>query len=411
MKINKFLFGFLISFLPLAILVLPLFFHQSDHFDIGTYDLQYFNFLLSMCGLAFMIAVLIGMGCDVAKSPTPLFYFWLILAGLVVIFLCAEVALSIKNNNNFVYFERWGHKKSIFYGFEARPDHRWDAAGARYTTDEAGFRSHPQDMQWRDKRHFRIFVLGGSSTFGYGLNDHETWAFNLEENLKSILGVDAADVINAGNNGHTSFQTLLRLYLKVLPCHPDMVLYYQNFNDLSDTKRDLGMVTIAPEAVLTKTVGEFWAEVNKGRNIYVRTLVFRFLQRAFGDQSSGEIISGWEMQKIQRHNGMKFITNVRTIVQLCQNNDVVPVLLTFLYDDKEVSVPEFVCYQNQLLRELSSQGDVLLIDLEKIFAPIPNKDEYFFDDGYHPNQKGSKFIADVLAHELRKFSGFENKVY
>lgn len=137
------------------------------------------------------------------------------LGALVFSIFTAEMVLRVFYGDNFSSYKEWGHKKSVIFGFEAKPHHRWSAKGAVYTTDESGFRTHLPNPLWREKtdKTQRVFVLGGSSAFGYGLNDDQTWPHKLEAELERRLPASPFLIINSANNGHNSLQALLRFYL------------------------------------------------------------------------------------------------------------------------------------------------------------------------------------------------------
>ena len=100
-----------------------------------------------------------------------------------------EVFLTfrLRREDAFSEYAAWGHKRSLLFAFEATPNHRWTNAGATYTTDRFGFRTHVRGP-WDATARTRIFTLGESSVFGYGLNDDETWPHLLEEKLRSRVG-------------------------------------------------------------------------------------------------------------------------------------------------------------------------------------------------------------------------------
>ena len=81
---------------------------------------------------------------------------------------------------------------------------------------------------------FRIFILGGSSVAGHGVEyGNETISGQLEHMIaKSKLFPDQRiRVINAGTGGHFSGQELVTLSYRVMQFHPDMILVYDGYND------------------------------------------------------------------------------------------------------------------------------------------------------------------------------------
>lgn len=409
--------GFLLTFAPLAILLLPLFFHQSVYPQIGPYNLVYFLFLLVGMFFASILSSGVGWACSKRGDLHPLF--WTYLAILVISFsaVSTEVFLRFKFRDPFFMYEEWGHRKSILFGFEAKPNHRWKNQGAVYTTDSHGFRIHMSGENWEQAEGgVKMFILGASSAFGYGLNDQETWPSLLENRLRSSQSnPSGVYVINAANSGHNSLQTLLRFYLKVLPLKPTHVIFYENINDVGFEKFNPETVKITDEILFSKSMGDYVARVNQGRTPYRKTLLSYFIAskllpstlteyldvdphgRKFRDQVSRE------QREILRHNGRLFITHVRTLAKLCELYHVKLILTTFLYNEakQRLYARSAFRYHNQLLRGLADSEHIPLIDLERDFQNVANKELYFSEeDHYHPTRKGAQFIADTLAAKL-----------
>lgn len=73
----------------------------------------------------------------------------------------------------------------------------------------------------------RVALLGGSTTFGSGVTDAETWA----SQLQSILGPRYA-VTNHGVPGYSSAEAIVQLALVVPEERPDIVVLYEGWNDI-----------------------------------------------------------------------------------------------------------------------------------------------------------------------------------
>ncbi|HXV35845.1 MAG TPA: SGNH/GDSL hydrolase family protein, partial [Myxococcota bacterium] len=79
---------------------------------------------------------------------------------------------------------------------------------------------------------FRIATLGGSTTYNYGVEDDDhTYPGRLEHHLRE-MGYRGVEVINAGVGGYNSFESLINLQFRVLDVEPDLVIVYQNTNDV-----------------------------------------------------------------------------------------------------------------------------------------------------------------------------------
>ena len=73
----------------------------------------------------------------------------------------------------------------------------------------------------------RVALLGGSTTFGNGVTDVETWPARLQ----AILGSDY-QLVNYGVPGYTSAEGIIQLALIVPESRPDIVVLYEGWNDI-----------------------------------------------------------------------------------------------------------------------------------------------------------------------------------
>lgn len=82
---------------------------------------------------------------------------------------------------------------------------------------------------------FRIACLGGSSTYGQSeTSDDVIWPARLEVllNENTPAGAPRVEVINAGCQGYSTFESLINLELRVVDLEPDLVLVYHGINDM-----------------------------------------------------------------------------------------------------------------------------------------------------------------------------------
>ncbi|MBN1611285.1 MAG: SGNH/GDSL hydrolase family protein [Polyangiaceae bacterium] len=75
----------------------------------------------------------------------------------------------------------------------------------------------------------RVICVGGSTTFGYMVTDGEEWPAVLERLLQSVGPVE---VVNAGRPGATTWRDYQYLRDRLLPLQPDVVIFYEGFNDM-----------------------------------------------------------------------------------------------------------------------------------------------------------------------------------
>ena len=86
----------------------------------------------------------------------------------------------------------------------------------------------------QEKNAFRILTVGDSTTWGYGVEDDETWPYQLQQYLDPSC--TKIEVINAGVVGYSAFQVYRYLKREGMKLKPDIVLVTTGFNDASATE-------------------------------------------------------------------------------------------------------------------------------------------------------------------------------
>lgn len=80
---------------------------------------------------------------------------------------------------------------------------------------------------------WRVFCMGGSSTYGLGPTSDETnWTARLEAHLNAAGLPKRVEVINGGCQGWSTHESLINLAIRGVDLQPDLVLVYQTFNDM-----------------------------------------------------------------------------------------------------------------------------------------------------------------------------------
>ena len=405
--------GFLLLFIPLFLCALPLAFHRSGEPRIGSYSAAYFAMLCGVVALITLVPALVGLRCRRRGSLAPAQNGLLLLGGTAAVLVAAEIVSRVAHPDAFSAYTKWGDARSVEFGFEPGRNLHWTAAGATYTTDRYGFRSNVGDLGREDRPHLgsgraRIFVLGASSVFGYGLNDTQTWPYLLEQRLRERLpGVDPL-VVNAGANGYNSLQSLLRFYLRVLPHGPTHLIYYEAINDVRPAVRTIDDAQISEAILFSSTLHDYVAKVNGGKNFYARTnlgyALGKLLDRWFHPAADSSRDDPYARHpEILARNGEQMVRNLQTLADMCRRNHVRLVLLTFLADSARL-VPPYraigVSYYNALLRRLAREEGAQLIDVAGDFAGVPDKPAYFAADHYHPSPRGADYLATHVADAL-----------
>ena len=140
------------------------------------------------------------------------------------------------------------HLYSAIRGHELNPSYRraFDTGG-RLIHSAQGFRRDDLVEKAKPAGTFRIFVLGGSTLYGIGvqsgdeypvhpsLANDETVPFSLERDLNARVraaGFEVdVEVINAGITAYQTFQHVLYFYETLYEYQPDMLLFLDGHND------------------------------------------------------------------------------------------------------------------------------------------------------------------------------------
>ena len=103
-------------------------------------------------------------------------------------------------------------------------------------TNNLGYRNKKDFEFTKDANVFRILALGGSTTWGYLLDDpDDTWPSQLEKMLNDALSensdIDRIEVINGGLNYGTSAELLLHYLFRDRYLDPGIVILHTGGND------------------------------------------------------------------------------------------------------------------------------------------------------------------------------------
>ena len=98
------------------------------------------------------------------------------------------------------------------------------------TYNSHGFRG----VEFQKQKHdvdFRIFTVGGSTTYGVGTDAGETWPAHLQQIINEEIIGKKIEVINAGLGGATSETEYSLIKNKIAALEPDLIIMYDGWND------------------------------------------------------------------------------------------------------------------------------------------------------------------------------------
>ena len=89
--------------------------------------------------------------------------------------------------------------------------------------------------EFQEQKHdidFRIFAVGGSTTYGSGVTDDETWPAYLQQIINEKITGKKIEVINAGIPGADTNGELKAIKQKIVRLSPDLIIMFDGWNDL-----------------------------------------------------------------------------------------------------------------------------------------------------------------------------------
>jgi lysophospholipase L1-like esterase len=184
--------------------------------------------LLSLLFLTILTAVLMvrrhgKRGRRLEKYCFVLFFTLLLLEGLSAVVLRWQ-------SGNWLYFTKHNQNELLFKAHPYlvgvnRENVELTLNGVKFSHNSKGFRN----AEWGKKTpaKMRIAAIGGSTTYGVGVNDWETWPYYLD----SLMG-EEVEVLNLGIPGHSTVEHLVFAVLWLKEIEADVVILHTGLNDL-----------------------------------------------------------------------------------------------------------------------------------------------------------------------------------
>ena len=266
--------------------------------------------------------------------------------------------------------------------------HKEENTVFRVSSNKDGLRSAKVERAKPEGSH-RIMTLGCSTTFGWGVDDSETYPARLAELIAAEHG-DAIQVINGGQPGYTSFQGLWLWQHTLQHYKPDVVL--------------LGYVV---QDARKAAYSDKSQAVLQGDHRFLKHNVL-YNSRAYLALRS--VLGGVQVKAKERpQNGQggiyrvppeDYVDNLRAFVEDIQDMGSTPVLFGF-----PLERGGYTEEHRKILKAAATQLKIPHLDLQSRMETASRQAElYFKRDRGHANAKGNAQIAEWV-YEFLKTEG------
>lgn len=291
--------------------------------------------------------------------------------------------------------------------FVAVPFINYTSSPVRDDVNALGLRNAPVSLD-KPADTFRIIAVGGSTTYGDGIEADETWPVRLQHYLHEDYGYTHVEVINAGQPAYQMLNSLVNYQARLTELSPDMVMIYHAANDAAAARfsedcyrgenMNLGLAKSARWAFDVQQLGP--------------SAFLRFVNISLGRIESptlhpgvpSNVVFGCDTDTPLNTSVRYFERNLRYLLVALEADAVQPVLSTWAYRD--VAQPEnalinyhrdYVPLINDAIRAHAETFDVPLIDLAQ---ELPADATYWQADTIHQTPDGTNAQAALYAAAL-----------
>lgn len=257
--------------------------------------------------------------------------------------------------------------------------HQETGGSFRVSTDANGLRA-PLHPEQKPEGAFRVMTLGCSTTFGWGVDDEQTYPSRLEAILQEQG--HKVEVINGGQPGYSSFQGLWLWDKTLRRYQPDLVI----FGYIVQDSRKVAYSDYS-QAVLQQN-----ADFLKESFLHQSKLYLYFLN----------LRNGWLIQakdsaaQVYRIPPSEYVANIRAFYQ--KTKDVGAKMMLFGYP---LERDGYTSEHRAILHAASTEMGLPLHDPQPEFEQRTSQEVlYFPQDRGHANAEGNNLIAQGMAQFL-----------
>lgn len=289
-------------------------------------------------------------------------------------------------------------KRDPHIGFVLIPNY----ASPQININSMGFRGKEFDNDLN--KHFVILAIGGSTTFGLGVDDSQSYPYQLQTILRNDDLIREKNikltVVNAGVPSYTSIQQRLHLEASIKLIKPDLVLICTGTNDYLYST----LVNWYPEVLLLRIPSPWrlWFQKNSAlfRLLIMRPVSSKKLVNVFNDEALNYFSSN-----IEAMIDTSTLNNIEvTAVAPPFNNNLFFNDQFSPFNDIIIHKPEFARTSQrkfwEALVEIGKKENINLIDHKMSVTHFTDK-KYFLDF-CHLTPEGHFLMASDIAQQIRQ---------
>lgn len=239
---------------------------------------------------------------------------------------------------------------------------------------------------------YRIVFLGDSITFGYYVEENDTFVSRIGKECSSFISPQySIETFNVGVSSLNAHHIFNHLYKRSLLWSPDLVFWNFYVNDILDVAgqevdilfpvRRLGLLSFLRYTAIGRLIGNFIFSTPIGARLYIdyENPVNRLVEEKWKEV---------ERDLLQAHNLLKE-RNIPMVVV------IFPSAIQF---SRSWTIPN---YQLRL-KKICEKYNILYIDLLPTFKKAGSANKFYYDgDAIHPNARGHAIVASKIVQFLK----------
>jgi len=263
-------------------------------------------------------------------------------------------------------------------GHVHKPGSKMELMDVDVSINSDGLRDRDYPVERGDA--YRIIFLGDSLTFGWGVEQEDTFQYILEDQISKVT---PTEIINFGTGNYNTEQEVSLFFEKGVKYSPDKVVLFYFINDAEVTPQKSGLWFLG----YSHFISFYWSRINSLLNNFFASKSFKdYYTALYSDDQEGWINSKKAMLQLRnycRENGIAF-----QVVLLPELHDTDNVIFAEVYNKISLFLQQSGIEYVSLADLFSDHGDQIGLWVS-------------YDDA-HPNDLAHGRIADSLVEFISK---------